>query len=42
MNFLSPGGIKPPLAIAVTVIVAALGGALLALVDFPADGFPAR
>lgn len=36
MNFLSTGGIKPPLAIAVTVVVAALGGALLALVDFPA------
>jgi uncharacterized protein len=36
MKFISSGGIKPPFAFAVTVAVAALGGALLTLAGFPA------
>lgn len=36
MNFLSTSGMKPPAAVAVTIFVAAFGGGLLALVDFPA------
>ena len=36
MNFLSTSGLKPPVAVAITIIVAVIGGALFALADVTA------